>query len=163
MSEITRENAIKWLNEAARYFEKRPTGGEDMAYWANISNAEIAKRIAKLIASSQKVDGFDLVKHIYRARAFSEKTFGPGRRTKGICEHIRKELLEIEAEPNDLEEWIDIIILGIDGAWRTGATPEMIVAALEAKQTKNEGRKWPDWRTMSEDQAIEHVRDHEVS
>src|SRR5690606_19752169 len=116
MSEITRENAIKWLNEAARYFEKRPTGGEDMAYWANISNAEIAKMIAKLTASSRKVDGVDLVKHIYRARAFSEKTFSPGRRTKGLCEHIREELKEIEAAPNDLEEWIDIIILGIDGA-----------------------------------------------
>lgn len=33
-----------------------------------------------------------------------------------------------------------------------------IVAALVAKQTKNEGRKWPDWRTQDPNKAIEHDR-----
>lgn len=32
--------AALFLDEAARYFEKRPTGGEDMAHWANVFNAE---------------------------------------------------------------------------------------------------------------------------
>jgi hypothetical protein len=31
-------------------------------------------------------------------------------------------------------------------------------AARAAKQAKNESRTWPDWRTMSEDGAIEHDR-----
>lgn len=101
---------------------------------------------------------FDLVAHIHRARAFSEKTFGPSSRPHGIVAHIRKELLEIEAQPGDLEEWIDVMILAIDGAWRAGFEPEEIAAALAAKQTKNEGRTWPDWRGMSPGQPIEHDR-----
>jgi hypothetical protein len=100
----------------------------------------------------------DLVQHLNRQRDFSERTFGPGQRTAGVVDHIRKELREIEANPDDLSEWIDVIILGFDGAWRAGYTPTEIVAALEAKQAKNEGRQWPDWRTAPHDKAIEHVR-----
>lgn len=102
--------------------------------------------------------GYDLVAHLHRQKAFSEKTFGPGTRTKGVCDHIRKELTEIEADPTDLMEWIDIILLGMDGAWRSGASPEEIAAALDAKLTRNESRTWPDWRTADPDKAIEHVR-----
>lgn len=49
---------------------------------------------------------YDLVKHIRRQKDFSADTFGPGPRTKGICDHIRKELLEIEASPTDVAEWV---------------------------------------------------------
>lgn len=101
---------------------------------------------------------FDLVAHLHHQKAFSEKTFGPGERTKGILDHIRKELSEIEKEPNDLYEWIDLILLAFDGAWRHGHSPEEIVTAIVAKQTKNEKREWPDWREMSPDRAIEHIR-----
>ena len=101
---------------------------------------------------------FDLVAHIYRARAWSRANFGPGQRTAGLIDHIAKELKEIEASPNDLSEWIDVMILALDGAWRAGYSPEEIAAALSAKQEKNEGRIWPDWRTAAPDKAIEHVR-----
>jgi hypothetical protein len=101
---------------------------------------------------------FDVINHLHNQREWSEKTFGPGRRTKGICDHIRKELQEIEANPDDIEEWIDIVILGFDGAWRAGASPEEIVSKWIAKHEKNMRRKWPDWRTRSEDEAIEHIR-----
>lgn len=37
---------IKWLRECAEYFERRDTGGEDMAHWANVANAETARKIA---------------------------------------------------------------------------------------------------------------------
>lgn len=102
---------------------------------------------------------FDLEAHINRQRLWSGKAFGPGPRTKGIIEHIRKELLEIEAEPNDLFEWIDVVILALDGAWRTGALPEDIIATLAAKQLKNEKRSWPDWRTISQDEPSEHLKE----
>lgn len=36
----------EFLREAARYFRKLPTGGEDMAYWAHIYNADNLERIA---------------------------------------------------------------------------------------------------------------------
>lgn len=101
---------------------------------------------------------FDFAAHVNRQRRWSAKTFGPGARSKGVVDHIRKELLEIEADPTDLTEWIDVMILAIDGAWRSGATTEQLIAALAAKQAKNEARQWPDWRTRSEDTAICHVR-----
>lgn len=101
---------------------------------------------------------FDFLAHLQRQRDWSERTFGPGARTAGVCDHIRKELNEIEADPGDLKEWIDVVILGLDGAWRSGATPQQIIDAIVAKQTKNEGREWPDWRTSDPNKAIEHVR-----
>jgi len=100
----------------------------------------------------------DLRKFIHDQMDFSSTTFGPGARTKGVVEHIRKELNEIEADPNDVTEWIDVVILALDGAWRAGNTPTQICEALAAKLDKNKNRQWPDWRTMSQDQAIEHRR-----
>lgn len=104
---------------------------------------------------------FSLVAHLYRQRAFNERTFGPGPRTSGILAHIRKELAEIEAAPADLSEWIDVVILACDGAMRMGHTPEQVAAALSAKQVKNESRTWPDWRTVPEGKPIEHDRSGE--
>lgn len=100
----------------------------------------------------------DLEEHLIRQREFSLKTFGPGSRTKGVIDHIRKELEEIEADPLCLEEWTDLILLALDGAWRAGHNPLSICCAIEWKQTKNEGRTWPDWRTADPERAIEHVR-----
>lgn len=101
---------------------------------------------------------WDFVEHLRRQAAWSEQTFGPGPRTAGVCDHIRKELAEIEADPTDVREWIDVVILALDGAWRCGATPEEIVAALAAKQARNEARVWSDWRTADPNKAIEHDR-----
>lgn len=94
---------------------------------------------------------FDMLSHLRRQREWSERTFGPGTRSQGVVNHIRKELIEIETEPGDLVEWIDVVILALDGAWRTGATPRQIITALIAKQAKNENRQWPDWRTAEPD------------
>ena len=102
----------------------------------------------------------NLAAHLQRQREWSERTFGPGPRAAGVVDHIRKELREIEAKPTDLSEWIDVVILALDGAWRSGATPQQIIDALVAKQAKNEARDWPDWRTQSPDKAIEHDRRH---
>lgn len=98
---------------------------------------------------------------LYRVKAWSTKTFGPGNRTKGVIDHIRKELVEIENNPTDLSEWIDVVILAIDGAWRSGHTVQEIIDAWYAKQAKNESRVWPNWRTMNEDVAIEHDRSYD--
>lgn len=101
---------------------------------------------------------FDLVGHLVRQRDFSVRTFGPGPRTTGLVKHLGEELLEAAQNPGDVEEWIDIVILGFDGALRNcGCTPGMVAQALHAKQTKNEARTWPDWRTQKPDDAIHHV------
>ena len=96
--------------------------------------------------------------HIERQRTWSRATFGPDTRTAGVLAHIRKELDEIAAAPHDVTEWVDVIILAIDGAWRAGHEPQAIIDALIAKQARNEARTWPDWRTAPEGQPIEHVR-----
>lgn len=90
--------------------------------------------------------------------AWSQRTFGPGLRTKGILNHIRKELDEVAKDPLNVEEWVDIITLAFDGALRTGATVEEVLAVYACKQEKNQARTWPDWRNFSEDEAIEHDR-----
>lgn len=48
---ISVQAAIDWLAECARYFEKKPTNGEDKAYWAKVANAENARKIAELVAA----------------------------------------------------------------------------------------------------------------
>ena len=98
--------------------------------------------------------------HLARQRAFSLATFGPGARQLGVVDHIRKELAEIVAASPDevLGEWVDVIILAFDGALRSGASAVEVITAVKAKQARNEGRTWPDWRGRSEDEAIEHDR-----
>ncbi len=78
-------------------------------------------------------------------------------------DHIRKELDEIEADPDGHGEceWIDVIVLGFDGALRSGKSPEEIIDLIVAKQSKNESRTWLDWRTADPDKAIEHDRSGE--
>lgn len=93
---------------------------------------------------------------------WSLATFGPANRYKGVVAHIRKELCEIEENPADLEEWIDVVILAMDGAWRAaGADGAAFVTALRAKDLKNRLRKWPDWRHVAIDDSFEHVRSNE--
>jgi hypothetical protein len=100
---------------------------------------------------------FDLIEYIKTQQRWSTKTFGEGRRTEGVVKHIEKELAEIRAKPTDIMEWIDVLILALDGAWRAGFTPEIITQALSPKQAININRKWP--APTSEDQPVEHVRD----
>lgn len=90
---------------------------------------------------------------IERQQEWSEKTFGPGPRTQGVTEHIEKEIAEIRAKPFDTEEWIDVILLGLDGYWRSGG--RNVEAALEAKAQKNFARKW---NVPEDGKAVEHIR-----
>lgn len=111
----------------------------------------------------------DLQQHLLRQMAFSHATFGPGTRTKGVVDHIRKELDEVLAGNGDSYEWVDVVILALDGLTRqlayctgTRGDPERVAEIacdmILGKQQRNEARDWPDWRTQSADKAIEHVR-----
>lgn len=116
----------------------------------------------------------DLAAHLTRQAAFSRATFGPGPRTKGVQDHIKKEFVEInelEGEDDRCHEWVDVAILALDGLTRSIAaahpdwTFDRVAAEAErliwAKQGKNERRDWPDWRTAPADKAIEHKRGKE--
>lgn len=102
--------------------------------------------------------------HLERQRVFSTDKFGPGAREAGVLDHIRKELVEVEnadTAAEKLKEWVDVVILAFDGAWRCGADPQAILDAIQAKQERNEAREWPDWRTAPAGKAIEHDRSAE--
>ena len=131
---------------------------------------ERARRIAleeKLKQRDAAADAsFDIIRRLERVREWSHNTFGPANGDPtGILAHIRKELDEIAANPRDTEEWIDVVILALDGAWRCDVhpygimTPRFIVEALWNKWDKTEKRKWPDWRTAAPGQPIEHIKD----
>ncbi len=113
----------------------------------------------------------DLKQHLIRQMAWSHATFGPGQRTDGVLDHIGKELAEVKDGNGDPEEWVDVVILALDGLTRQLAfslgdgsrrdpstTAQMAINLIVAKQTKNEGRVWPDWRTADPSKAIEHDR-----
>jgi hypothetical protein len=102
---------------------------------------------------------------------WSAATFGPGARTQSIIAHTRKELLEIEADKSDIREWLDVVLLAIDGYWRQWmadtdldipeerlhflAACDFIQMLLE-KQQINEARTWP--APGPQDQPMEHIK-----
>lgn len=111
----------------------------------------------------------DLEAHLKRQIAFSRGTFGPGERRGGIIEHIRKELVEVDVSDGEAAEWVDVVILALDGLTRRllaahGSTDLAAATAcrmIVGKQNRNESRVWPDWRLTSQDKAIEHDRSGE--
>lgn len=113
--------------------------------------------------------------HLKRQIAFSKGAFGPGPRTEGVIDHIRRELVEVEKAvtvDERVKEWVDVAILALDGLWRsvserrkaygyndiTDSVAEIAVGEIINKQNRNENRTWPDWRTAEPGKAIEHVR-----
>ena len=114
----------------------------------------------------------DLKQHLLRQMAFSHATFGPGERTKGVADHLRKEIDEMLLAGGESDEWVDIVILALDGltrrlAYCTGdgterSNPDTVAQIacnlILGKQTRNEARSWPDWRTADPNRAIEHDR-----
>jgi len=90
---------------------------------------------------------------------WSQKTFGEGAFSTRPVNHIRKELDELFAKPTDLEEWIDVIILALDGAWRAGYNAADIVKMLMAKLKKNQSRTFII--PKNPDQPAEHDRSQE--
>lgn len=105
---------------------------------------------------SPEVAGQVFAAVLERQKEWSERTIGPGARTLGLTRHIEKECQEIREAPGDLSEWIDIIILGLDGFWRAGGAPEDLYRALDTKMTINQQRTYP---RVPEDQPSEHVRE----
>jgi hypothetical protein len=98
--------------------------------------------------------------YLARHWAWSLGAFGPGRQTAGILEHLGKEIAEISAKPDDLTEWVDVMILAFDGYLRHGGTVEGLMRDLEAKQAENFARRWPP--AGDGEHAVEHLRDDEA-
>ncbi len=99
-----------------------------------------------------------LEKYLNIQIGWSLSVFGSGHRTEGILKHIESEIEEVRNSPYDVEEWVDIVILALDGAWRAGHLPEDIIKAMQDKQTKNCNREWP--APVSDDEPIMHIKDN---
>lgn len=93
---------------------------------------------------------------------FQSKTFGDRQeRTAGVLDHCRKELVEIEQAPGDLEEWVDLMFLALDGYRRNGGGAYDLADRFEFKLELLRLRTWPDWRTTPDSIAIEHDRNED--
>lgn len=157
-----------------------------LRYLTEASNAELERRRVVEEARDQLrrlVDGLDRLEgsgwlrdFLERKSLWSERTFGPGQRTQGVVAHIRKELAEIEADPLDLMEWIDVANLAMDGFWRAFFVKHQpdkthhdphgnmhwraaaeFVWMIQRKAEINEARRWP--APVSDDLPVEHVRE----
>lgn len=127
----------------------------------------------------------DLKHHLRRQIAFSKATYGPGERRQMAIDHIKKELDEV-SQDGDPREWVDLVLLSLDGLWRSlafdgdqrtsdhvyvlrhnekemratwNSLPELVCLLIEEKQCENEERNWPDWRTSDPNKALDRDRD----
>lgn len=125
----------------------------------------------------------DLEAHLKRQMEFSRNRFGPESRKEAVADHIRQELEEVLEEGNP-REWVDLVLLSLDGLWRSiqysskpnfeienlesenrefvevswNNVPKIACMLIEEKQSKNEKRTWPDWRKIDPKKAINHDR-----
>lgn len=155
---------MKDMPSLQRYMFFEDILGDAGVQVAGGSTSDASKAIGEggaLSAPGTPTPATDFAAHLARQRAFSERAFGPGERVEGVSEHIRKELVEVAgSEPGHdrQREWIDVVMLALDGAWRSGMSPEEIIEGLRFKLDINERRTWPDWRTADPNKAIEHHR-----
>ncbi len=101
--------------------------------------------------------GFDLANLSFDIAEWSQKTFGSDkeRGPVGSLKHLAKEVQECLADPTDLMEWADILILFLDGSRRAGFTPMQVIEAAHEKMRTNRARVWPK---PSSDEPVEHLK-----
>jgi hypothetical protein len=76
------------------------------------------EEIRSTVMGNERGNTMDLKQHLIRQMAWSHATFGPGERTQGVIDHIKKELVEVERANGDSSEWVDVVILALDGLTR---------------------------------------------
>lgn len=139
-------NLMKLYSEFCKYFQK-----------ADMDSCDIIADQIYLLSDLYlpKIIDEDVIQEI---KEWNFEAFGPGERLEGTIKHIKKELKEIEKEPHDLIEWIDVMMLAINGALRHGHEPQAIIDAFHKKFEINKNRKWADWRIVGKDQPITHIK-----
>jgi hypothetical protein len=145
---LTRQSA-----EIERFVQERENWWYDKVTEACNQRDGAEAKLAAMQSVPSETSG-DLASLLVRQIEWSTHTFGSGCRTLGILKHIEKEIAEVRAKPDDLTEWVDIILLAIDGYWRHGG--RKIMRDLTAKAEINYQRVYP--MPTSEDEPSEHVR-----
>jgi hypothetical protein len=88
--------------------------------------------------------------------AWADETFGPSLSPDSTIAHLKKEVEELVADPSNVTEYADCMILLIDAARRVGITMDLLLDHCWAKLEINIRRKWgpPD-----KDGIIEHIKE----
>ena len=91
---------------------------------------------------------------------WSRETFGPDsvRGATGPLKHLEKEVKEVQEAPGDIYEYVDCLFLVLDASRRSGFTKEQLIHAAYQKLEANKKRSWPDWKTASLDNPMEHIK-----
>lgn len=94
----------------------------------------------------------------YNQAEWSQATFGrDGERGPiGPLKHLEKEAREAQANPDDVSEYADCLLLILDAARRAGISHIELVKAASAKLEINKKRQWPK---PASDQPVEHIRE----
>ena len=88
---------------------------------------------------------------------WQDRTF-PGGGTEGRMNHAAEELDEIKAEPGDVEEYADVLILLMGQAKKFGITASELILAARHKHGINREREWGDVR---ENGVVHHHKEAE--
>lgn len=86
---------------------------------------------------------------------FTDRIF-PAATARSKALHLSEEAKEAAADPADIIEWADCMILLLDGARKAGFTTEDIHHAVLRKMETNYKRKW---QAPDADGIVRHVRD----
>lgn len=85
--------------------------------------------------------------------AFTDKTFGHSTVASKMA-HLKEECDEVTADPQDLHEWADCLILLLDAARRAGHNIDDLHKAVSEKMDINKKR---NWGTADQDGVVRHV------
>lgn len=86
---MTINASIAFLMEAAVYFTKRPTGGEDLAHWSNVLNAENCTKAADLLThQSLRIEALEKALRPFTFDSVSSKCIDPWDDETGVEVHF---------------------------------------------------------------------------
>lgn len=108
-------------------------------------------------SDGESVPGPDIETLAADQAVWSQATFGTDqtRGPIGPLKHLEKEAREAQAEPGDVTEYADCLLLVLDAARRAGFPVRVLVAAATEKLRVNQARSWP---ASKGDEPVKHVR-----
>ncbi len=87
---------------------------------------------------------------------WSDATFGYGRSPDGCIAHLAAEVQELRAQPHDLTEYADCMLLLLDAARLAGHTSADLISGCFTKLEICKARKWGK---PNAEGVVEHIRD----
>jgi len=99
----------------------------------------------------------NLDKFQQKCYVWSAATFGV-RDCSGPLNHLKSEIEEVKAKPDDLTEWADCYLLLSDAAARAGIKMSAVFEAAMNKHEINVRRDWPPVGETNEQGFTEHKK-----